>query len=90
VVARHIESFHPNCPPDLKAMFCEAICNRTWVGKVSVGKAFGIVATNYIRHRMTDYERLMRTDRLTREEARLAVAEEVKEIMEGWGPSKKG
>jgi hypothetical protein len=90
VVARHIESFHPNCPPDLKARLCEAICSRTWIGKVTVGRAFGIVATNPVRHCLTDYEQLMRTHKLTRKVVRLVVADELKGIIEGWAPVKNG
>jgi hypothetical protein len=43
-----------------------------------------MVATNDVRHRLTDYDQLLRVRGLTREEARLIVASEVKQIVALW------
>lgn len=49
-----------------------------------VGQAFGINATNHVRHKMTDYERLLRISGLTRDEARFLVSFEVRAIFRDW------
>lgn len=49
-----------------------------------MGKAVGITVTNYVRHTLTQYEYLMTSLMLTREEARIVVADEVKDICSDW------
>jgi hypothetical protein len=38
----------------------------------------------FIRHRLTDYDRLLKVPGLTREEARMLVAEEVRDTQAAW------
>lgn len=83
-VARHIRRKHPGCPETLAEMFIDAISNRTWDPPVSLGRAFGIVSTNTLRHDHTDYERLMRDHHLLRDEARLVVGDEIKAALASW------
>lgn len=83
-VARHIHRKHPRCPQVLAQVFVEAISTRTWDPPVSLGRAFGIVSTNTLRHEHTDYERLMRDHHLRRDEARLVVGEEIKAALASW------
>ncbi len=82
-IEAHIRRHHPGCPQALRAEFVAIIEPRKWE-KASLGLAFGIVATNYVRHRLTDYDRLKKIHGLTREEARIVVAQEVKDIMATW------
>lgn len=51
---------------------------------MTLGRAFGLLATNDVRHRMTDYERLLNIPGPTRDEARLIVSGEVRQIIAGW------
>lgn len=78
-----MDTHFPTCPPIHRDQIVTAVSERTW-NKVTIGKAVGIVMTNYIRHKLTDYENLMRQHRLTREEARAAEASTVKAIWRSW------
>jgi hypothetical protein len=55
-------------------------------GRLSV--VAGILTTNHIRHELTDYDRLLningRRQGLTRDEARLVVAAEVRDVFDSW------
>lgn len=84
MVEQHVAKRHPGCPAGLAEHYVALISSREWNPPVTLGRAFGIVTTNDVRHRMTDYERLLRAPGITREEARLIVANEVKDIMSGW------
>lgn len=83
-VREHIALHHPRCPPALVDRYAAEICSRVWSPPVTLGHAFGLVATNDVRHRMTDYERLLAVRGLTREEARLIVSAEVRQILSAW------
>lgn len=53
-----------------------------------LGEVAGILVSNYVRHECTDYERLLRinggNEGLTREEARMVVAQEVEDMANRW------
>ena len=82
-VRKHMDKHFPACPPLHREQIVTTVSERTWKNS-SIGKAVGIIVTNYIRHRLTDYEVLMRRHRLTREEAREAEAGTVKAILQSW------
>ncbi len=73
----------PNCPPVHRDEIVRRVVKRTW-RDATIGRAVGITVTNYIRHRLTDYEMLMKRHGLTREEARAAEAGTVKVILQSW------
>jgi hypothetical protein len=83
-VKAHIAQHHPRCPARIVAAILARIDGRLWTPPVAIGEAVGIVADGYVRHNLTDYERLMRVHRLTREEARLIVNPEVNAIIRSW------
>lgn len=80
----HLREHHPGCPDDIMLELANRIASRTWRTRVTLGHAAGIVTSTYVRHRLTDYDRLFRIKGLTREEARLIVAPEVKAILDAW------
>lgn len=80
---RYFLEQYPQCPEYHREELVKRLCNREW-HKVKLPKAAGIVATTYIRHRLTDYEMLLREFKLTREEARICEAQTVNEIVSEW------
>lgn len=82
-VVRHLAKHHPFCPPEVVAAITDRVLGRRWC-RASIGAAIGIVATNYIRHHLTDYERMLRIPGMTRAEARQIVQFEVRDILAGW------
>lgn len=87
-VERHMRGCHPACPPQVRERLVQIVSERAWAEELPIGKAVGIVTSNYVRHRMTDYDLLLRRDRLSRAEARICVASEVNVILARWkGPS---
>jgi hypothetical protein len=84
MVRSHLEAHHPKCPPEIIEVIVARVAGRTWNPLVSVGEAVEIVADGYIRHKLTDYERLLNLHRLTREEARQVVNPEVNAIVASW------
>lgn len=75
---------HPNCPAEVVDGIATYIAGRCWKPPVTIGGAVGIAAAVYVRHRLTDYDHLLRRHRLTREEARLVVAPEIASIIRSW------
>jgi hypothetical protein len=82
-VRAHLERHHPFCPEEVRRALIERIVGRPWTGP-KIGQAAGIAATTYVRHCLTDYERLMKITRLRRDEARLIVQGEVADIIASW------
>ena len=89
VVSEHIKRHHPGCPADASATLALEIAGRRWA-KVTLGKAVGMVITNYVRHHLTDYEQLLKVPGLSRLEARRTVASEVSSILSAWSSAKAG
>lgn len=53
-----------------------------------LGRAVGIVMSTYVRHEQTDYDSLMRTHKLMRDEARQVVKAEHDELLKVWSKAK--
>jgi hypothetical protein len=75
-VDAHIDRRHPFCPPDVRESITRRIIERWW-DSGRIGRAFGIVSENFVRHAMTDYERLLYAHHLERKRARQMVAPEL-------------
>lgn len=82
-VEKHMQKQFPNCPQVHRDEAIRRVVERTWQD-ATIGRAVGITVTNYVRHRLTDYEMLMKQHRLTREEARMAEAGTVKDTLRSW------
>jgi len=83
-VDRHIQAKHARIPPDVADILAERIASREWREPLTLGHAFALAAQAYVRHRMTDYDRLLRIPALTREEALLIVGGEVAAVLKAW------
>ncbi len=83
----HLKARHSLCPPELMAHFIDLLAAREWAEPVTIGQAFGLVSHAHVRHAMTDYDRLLRTPGLTREEALLIVRPEV---VASWATPRRG
>lgn len=81
---RHVSRKHPQCPVQIAEEIIEAIVEREWKPPVSIGKAFGIVATNKLRHEHTNYNALLRECDLDRSTARARVAGEIRSMISSW------
>jgi hypothetical protein len=82
-VEKHMQKHFPNCPEVHRDKIVRRVAERPWQN-ATLGRAVGITVTNYVRHRLTDYERLMKRHGLTREEARIAEAGTVQDILRSW------
>ena len=82
-VEKHMQKHFPNCPEVHRDEIVRRVAECTWKD-ATIGRAVGITVTNYVRHRLTDYERLMKQHGLTREEARIAEAGTVQDILRSW------
>lgn len=56
---------------------------KDWRG-LKLGAAVGIELQKYIRHSLTDYDDLLRSKMMTREETRAFIAPQVKGILRVW------
>jgi hypothetical protein len=80
----HIAKHHPCCPDEIVEQIVARVDGRIWRPPVTIGAAVGIAADGFVRHNLTDYDRLMRVHRLSRDEARTAVRPEVIAILASW------
>ncbi len=80
---RHLREFHPGTPQVHALEIAKRIAKRSWE-RATLGKVVGIVITNYVRHELTDYERLLRVPGMTREEARMLVHKNVADVLATW------
>lgn len=87
-VDEHIRGAHPGIPAELAAILAERISSREWRVPLTMGRAFALAAQAYVRHELTDYDRILRVPGLTREEALLIVKAEVQAIMGTWAGEK--
>lgn len=88
-IEAHLRAHHARCPPELMAHFIESIAAREWKPQVTIGKAFAVASQAYVRHAMTDYDRLLRIPGLTRDEALLITRPEVMAIIARWATPPK-
>ena len=82
-IRQFMAKHYPGCPHQHRQAIIYQTSKRAWVD-ATIGKAVGIITTNYIRHRLTAYERLMHDHGLTRAEARVAEAGTVADILRLW------
>ena len=82
-VKRHISSNFSKCPEEIRVAVAERVLSKAWTD-ATLSQAVGIVLSTYARHNCTDYERLLSVPGITREEARMLVAEELKELLASW------
>jgi len=73
----------PSCPHKHGQQILKLVARRFWQG-VKLGQVVERIAENYVRHDLTDYDRLMKVHGLAREEARIALDEEVDGILREW------
>jgi hypothetical protein len=85
-----IRSRYPDCPPGEAEAIAKRACEKYSgrVGRSSLAKSFDATAIDlavkaHVRHRYTDYDRLLSRG-WERTEARSAVSDRVTEIMERW------
>jgi len=82
-VVQHMRIHHPGCPKKTCFTIAARISAKDWNGK-KLGAAVGIELQKYIRHSFTDYDELLRSKMMTREEARAFIAPQVTEILRAW------
>ncbi|MBZ9908085.1 DUF2293 domain-containing protein [Mesorhizobium sp. BR115XR7A] len=83
VVVQHMRIHHPGCPKKTRLTIAARVSARDWKGS-KLGAAVGIELQKYIRHSWTDYDELLRSKMMTREEARAFIAPQVQEILRAW------
>ncbi|MBZ9857069.1 DUF2293 domain-containing protein [Mesorhizobium sp. CA13] len=83
VVMRHLRIHHPGCPKESCHTIAIGVSARNWRG-LKLGAAVGIELQKYIRHSLTDYDELLRSKMMTREEARSYIAPHVQEVLRKW------
>jgi hypothetical protein len=82
-VVAHMRRHHPGCPAEIcRAIVCSVV-TRSW-SSATIGAAVGIVAHNMARHELTEYEFLLKQERIPRAEARRKVAGQVNDIIRSW------
>lgn len=81
-----LAAMYPGCPEAWRAGLIERAATRGHFGRL--GEIAGILTDTSARHQATDYDALQRIngrgEGLTREEARMVVADEVRDVVEGW------
>lgn len=82
-VVRHLRIRHPGCPTRTRLTIAARVSAKKWKG-LKLGAAVGIELQNHVRHSLTDYDQLLRSGMMTREEARTFIAPQVKEILAAW------
>lgn len=74
---------HPGCPKKTCLTIAARVSAKEWRGR-KLGAAVGIELQKHIRHSFTDYDELLRSKMMTREEARAFVASQIDEILRSW------
>jgi hypothetical protein len=80
----HVRIHHPGCSSAVRKAVAERICRRSWTEGTALGAAVGITLENFARHERTEYDTLLKQFRLERDEARLAVRTELRDLLESW------
>lgn len=83
IVMRHMRIHHPGCPKKTCLTIAARVSARDWKG-LKLGTAVGMELQKHIRHSFTDYDELLRSKMMTREEARAFIAPQVKDILRAW------
>jgi hypothetical protein len=82
-VIQHLRLHHPGCPKEAREMIAARVSAREWK-ELKLGAAVGIELQNHVRHMVTDYDELLRSKLMTRDEARAFVASDVQKILRAW------
>jgi hypothetical protein len=82
-VVRHMRINHPGCPKRTQLTVAARISAKKW-GVKTMGAAVGIELQNYIRHNLTDYDQLLRSGMMTRDEARAYIEPHVRAVLGAW------
>ena len=82
-VMRHMRIHLPGCPKKSCLTIAARVSAKDWKG-LKLGAAVGIELQKYIRHSFTDYDELLRSKMMTRDEARTFIAPQVRDILRGW------
>lgn len=83
VVLSHMRRHHPGCPKKTCLTIAARVSAKEWRG-LKLGAAVGIELQKQIRHAFTDYDQILRSKMMTREEARAFIAPQVAEILRSW------
>jgi len=83
VVMQHMRARHPGCPKETCLAIAARVSSREWQG-LKLGAAVGIELQKHIRHAFTDYDELLHSKMMTREEARAFIAKQINEILRSW------
>lgn len=83
IVMRHMRVHHPGCPKKTCLTIAARVSAKDWKG-LKLGAAVGIELQKYIRHSYTDYDELLRSKMMTREEARAFIAPQVEGVLRSW------
>lgn len=81
-VAEHIRAHHPGCPEFAVEFFSAEIAKKRRRGP-TLGREVGIAMQNFLRHHMTDYDRLL-LEGLDRDEARRRVKPRIDAMLSIW------
>lgn len=82
-VMRHMRVHHPGSPKKSCLTIAARVSAKDWKG-LKLGAAVGIELQQYIRHNLTDYDELLRSKVMTREEARAFIKPQVKNVLRVW------
>ena len=82
-VMRHMRIHHPGCPKKTCLTISARISARDCAG-LKLGAAVGIELQRLVRHDFTDYDELLRSRMMTREEARAFIKPQVERILRAW------
>ena len=82
-VLRHMRIHHPGCPKATCLTIAARVSARDWRG-LKLGGAVGIELQKHVRHSFTNYDELLRSKMMTREEARAFIAPQVERILRAW------
>lgn len=83
VVMQHMRARHPGCPKETCLTIAARVSSREWQG-LKLGAVVGIELQKHIRHALTDYDELLSSKMMTREEAREFIAPQVKDVLRSW------
>jgi hypothetical protein len=83
LVMQHMRIHHPGCPKKSCLTIAARVCAKDWKG-LKLGGAVGLELRKHVRHSYTDYDKLLRSKIMTREEARAFIAPQVEGILHAW------
>ena len=83
-VNRALSEHFPNAPAKHRKIIAFNVMRKSRRGDRSLVKINSTDVHNHTRHRLTEYDKLMKINQLTREEARLIVKPELDDIFVQW------